>query len=626
LIVEHSAAQGCLRSWSPARLVGELGAAVVVAAATSLAVQLPIARFGLSEPTALPEVAATACAVVLLALLLGGALLGAASSRLVPAVWVMLSALVTSVLAWPLEPTRLYYGGTSTDQMFRTQYLTRLADSPVLADMNYADLPPYYPAGWFWLGGRFAELTGMPAWAAFKPFALMTVAVTAVVAFVLWSVVLRRRIAVLAAVATGLSGLLHGFDEPYAWMAAAWLPPVAVVAWHLLRCRAHRHVGAVIGVGVFLGFAGLTYALHLAFATAVVVTMAVVLAARRIRPTRELAPRVLGIGAVAGLVALISWGPFLVARLGGAPSAGAANNYLPPESVPPLPFLEPSLFGMLCLAGFCWSVLAFRHSEVAAALLVLTGVVYLWFGLSTVAVAAHTTLLAFRVAVVLDVALAVAGVLGILELRRRIRPLVPEPVRVQVAALAFLLGLAGSVGVVETALTSEIAEAAQPAHTDYYPTGSNAQRQDDPAVDGAWHDDLLRAVRETTGRAPSDTVLLTAHYPLLSFAPFWGFQQETPHYANPLSRYEDRSAEISRWAGAGDPGRLRELLRRGEFAPPNAFVLRRRPDGLHITLSHDAFPHQPNVQVYDVRFDPALFDSPGFVRQDVGPFAVIGVR
>jgi galactan 5-O-arabinofuranosyltransferase len=32
------------------------------------------------------------------------------------------------------------------------------------------------------------------------------------------------------------------------------------------------------------------------------------------------------------------------------------------------------------------------------------------------------------------------------------------------------------------------------------------------------------------------------------------------------------------------------------------------------------------VQVHDVRFDPALFDSPGFVRQDVGPFAVIGVR
>jgi len=133
-------------------------------------------------------------------------------------------------------------------------------------------------------------------------------------------------------------------------------------------------------------------------------------------------------------------------------------------------------------------------------------------------------------------------------------------------------------------------------------------------------------VPETTGRAPSETVLLSAHYPLLSFAPFHGVQQETPHYANPLSRYESRSAAIRQWAAAGDPGQLRELLRRSEFAPPDAFVLRRAADGLHITLSHDAFPHQPNVQVYDVRFDPALFDSPAFARRDVGPFAVIAVR
>ena len=648
MIVELSGGPGCLLRRSAARVGGELCAAVAVAVATSLAVQLPIARFGLSEPTELPEVAATTCAVVLLAALLGGALLGRAplgrslfgrvlgGARFggavpggrgrwrVPAVWVALSALVTAVLAWPLEPTRLYYGGTSVDQMFRLQYLTRLADSPVPADMNYAGLPPYYPVGWFWLGGRFAAWTGTPAWAAFKPFALLTVAVTAVVAFVLWSAVLRRRIAVLAAVATALSGFLRGFEEPYAWMAAAWLAPVAVVAWQLLRCGEHRHGGAVAGVGVFLGFAGLTYALYLAFSTAVVVVMALVLVVRRVGRVRELLPRVLGIGAVAGLVALVGWGPFLLARLGGAPAQGAANNYLPAESVPPLPFLQPSLFGVLCLAGFCWMVLEFRRSEVAAALLVLTGVVYLWFGLSTVAVVARTTLLAFRVAVALNVVLAVAGVLGFLELWRRIRPLVTR--RGQAAALAFLLGLAGAVGLVETALASTVEEAARPAYTDYYPTGSNAQRRSAPGDDGAWNDDLLRAVPETTGRAPSETVLLSAHYPLLSFAPFHGVQQETPHYANPLSRYESRSAAIRQWAAAGDPGQLRELLRRSEFAPPDAFVLRRAADGLHITLSHDAFPHQPNVQVYDVRFDPALFDSPAFARRDVGPFAVIAVR
>ncbi len=52
---------------SPGRVGAELAAGALVAAVVSLAVQLPIARLGLSEPTELPEVAATASAGLLLA-------------------------------------------------------------------------------------------------------------------------------------------------------------------------------------------------------------------------------------------------------------------------------------------------------------------------------------------------------------------------------------------------------------------------------------------------------------------------------------------------------------------------------------------------------------------------------
>ncbi|GAB2685294.1 galactan 5-O-arabinofuranosyltransferase [Saccharopolyspora gloriosae] len=620
---------------SPGRLAGELPVVVVVAVGVSLAVQFPIARLGLSVPTELPAIAATACAALLLALLLGGARWAdrvPAALRL-PAVWVALPALATTVLAWPLEPTRLYYGGVSVDQMFRMQYLTRFADSPALADMNYPGLAPYYPAGWFWLGGRFAELTGMPGWAAFKPFALLTIAVTAGVAFTLWSAVVRRRIAVLCAVATTLSGFLHGFDEPYAWMSVAWLVPVAVAAWHVLRCREHPHRAATVGIGLYLGFAAITYALYLAFAAMVLVVMAAVVAARRLRaggawrrvvggPVLRLAV----IGAVAAAVALLVWAPFVLAKLDGAASAGAANRYLPAESVPPFPFLEPTLFGALCLAGFCWLVLAFRRSEAAAALLVLTASVYAWFGLSTLAVAAQTTLLAFRTTAALEVLLAVAGVLGLLDLWGWASTRLDARFRRQVAALGLLLPLAGAVSTVETALASTVDESAAPAYQDYYPTGANAQRRTDPALPGSWNDELTAALGELTGRAPAEITVLTTYHPIMSFAPYWGFQQETPHYANPLSAYEDRAAVIREWAAARGPGELSALLRRSPFPAPDAFLLRRESDGLHLTLSHDAFPHQPNVQVYDVRFDPALFDSPAFVRRDAGPFAVIATR
>ncbi len=62
----------------------------------------------------------------------------------------------------PLGATKLYLFGISVDQQFRTEYLTRLTDSAALHDMTYLGLPPFYPPGWFWLGGRIAALTGTP--------------------------------------------------------------------------------------------------------------------------------------------------------------------------------------------------------------------------------------------------------------------------------------------------------------------------------------------------------------------------------------------------------------------------------------------------------------------------------
>ena len=67
---------------------------------------------------------------------------------------VLLSAFVVVTLGMPLGATKLYLFGISVDQQFRTEYLTRLTDSPALRDMTYAGLPPFYPPGWFWLGGR----------------------------------------------------------------------------------------------------------------------------------------------------------------------------------------------------------------------------------------------------------------------------------------------------------------------------------------------------------------------------------------------------------------------------------------------------------------------------------------
>jgi galactan 5-O-arabinofuranosyltransferase len=105
--------------------------------------------------------------------------------------WAGISAFVTVTLGMPLAATKLYLFGISVDQEFRTEYLTRLTDSAALRDMTYADLPPFYPAGWFWVGGRVATVLGMDGWEVFKPYAIGSIAVAAVVSLVLWTQLIR---------------------------------------------------------------------------------------------------------------------------------------------------------------------------------------------------------------------------------------------------------------------------------------------------------------------------------------------------------------------------------------------------------------------------------------------------
>src|SRR6201988_2274169 len=111
--------------------------------------------------------------VCLAGLLLAGWLWRRKQARVAQAGAVLfLSGFAVATLGMPLGATKLYLFGISVDQQFRTEYLTRLTDSAALHDMRYLGLPPYYPPGWFWIGGRAAVLTGPPVWEMFKPWAI----------------------------------------------------------------------------------------------------------------------------------------------------------------------------------------------------------------------------------------------------------------------------------------------------------------------------------------------------------------------------------------------------------------------------------------------------------------------
>ena len=613
-------------------VLGQMAVAVVVAVIVSAIALMAIARVqwpaynSSNQLHALTTVGQFACLAGLLAsgwLWRRGRRLAAHAGALL-----FLSAFSVVTLAMPLGATKLYLFGISVDQQFRTEYLTRLTDTAALRDMTYFGLPPFYPAGWFWIGGRTAALTGTPAWEMFKPWAITSIAIAIVLAFVLWASMIRFEYALIVSTATAAATLAYSPAEPYAAVITVLLPPVLVLAWSGLRGRSRAGGwAAVVGVGVFLGVAALFYTLLLGYAAFAVVIMAVALAVAR--RSAEPLLRLAVAGLIAGAIGLIGWLPYLLAAVGGrSADSGTATHYLPSDGAQlSFPMLEFTLLGALCMLGTLWLVVRARSSTRAAGLAFGVLAVYLWSLLSMLATLAGTTLLSFRLQPTLTVLLTAAGAFGFIELTLAAarRYSADATRRVVVAA-----GAVGAIGAMTFAqdipdvLRSDIVV----AYTDTDGYGQRADRRP-PGAEKYFHE-IDAKIGEVTGRPRNETVVLTADYSFLSYYPYYGFQGLTSHYANPLARFDERAAAIERWATLERPDQFIDELDSLPWQAPTVFLMRRggagdSADTYTLRLAEDVYPNQPNVRRYHVPLDAALFDDPRWSVSDIGPF-VLAIR
>lgn len=568
--------------------------------------------------------------------------------------WVGISSFVTVTLGMPLAATKLYLFGISVDQEFRTEYLTRLTDSAALRDMTYADIPPFYPAGWFWIGGRVGNVLGLDGWEVFKPYAIGLLAVCAVVALVLWTQLVRADLAVGAAAAVTAMTLAYASPEAYGAVLVVFIPPVLVLAWGALH-RSTGGWGAVLGTGLFLGVAACFYTLYLGIAAFTVVVMAVVaaglaVAARRREDRRTLGARrvsadsaaggtgdeksavwraALGpfvrlavMGVIAVVLALVVWAPYLLEMLGGAKlPSGSAFHYLPQSGAElAFPMLEFSLRGALCLLGTVWLVVRAGSSRRAQALGIGVVSIYLWTLLSMAATAAGTTLLSFRLEPVLLAVLAAAGVFGFVEGGRAVYQALNEPAPLRTAAgVLAVLGALAFAQHIPTVLTHEI----DTAYTDTDGNGERADQRPPSAV--SFYREIDAALQAQTGRPRDESVVLTADTTFLAYYPYFGFQALTSHYANPLADFKDRAATIAEWSELPTSAALADALAHSPWRAPDAFLFRRDADTYTLRLAADVYPNDPNVKRYTVAFPKALFSDPIFTTTDIGPFTLVTV-
>lgn len=555
---------------------------------------------------------------------------------------VFVSAFCLVTLAMPLGATKLYLFGISVDQQFRTEYLTRLTDSPALRDMTYFGLPPFYPPGWFWIGGRAAALTGTPAWAMYKPWAITSITIAVAVALVLWWRMVRFEYAVIVTTATAAVTLAYSSPEPYAAMITVLLPPVLVLTWSGLRggTRAGRWA-AVSGTGMFLGFTATFYTLLLVYSAFTVVLMACALAASRWRqggigaavdPLLRLAV----ITVIAAAIGATTWLPFLL-RAAHEPvsNTGSAQHYLPADGAElTFPMLQFTLLGALCMLGTVWLVVRGRTSVRAAALGIGVLAIYLWSLLSMLTTLARTTLLSFRLQPTLTVLLAAAGVFGFIEVTLALahgkgrehdwgRSVVPVALPVAMA-----IGLVGAIG-----FSQDIPGVLRPdltiAHTDTDGYGHRGDRR--PPGSEKYYPAIDATITRLTGTPRDHAVVLTADYSFLSYYPYWGFQGLTSHYANPLAQFDKRAAAISGWSKLKTADQFVHALDTLPWQPPTVFLMRRGGgagsgrDSYTLRLAEDVYPNQPNVRRYTVDFKADLFAGRYFTVTDIGPF-VLAIR
>jgi galactan 5-O-arabinofuranosyltransferase len=565
---------------------------------------------------------------------------------------VFVSAFSVVTLAMPLGATKLYLFGISVDQQFRTEYLTRLTDSAALHDMTYIGLPPFYPPGWFWLGGRIAALTGTAGWEMYKPWAITSITIAVAVSLVLWSRMIRFEYALMVATATAAVTLAYSSPEPYSAMITVLLPPVLILTWSGLRAReraagrtleVERAAGrtlarggwaAVIGAGIFLGFAATFYTLLLAYSAFTVVLMALILMASRwrqgIRAALDPLGRLAVIAVIAAAIAATTWLPFLLrATRDPVSNTGSAYHYLPVDGAElTFPMLKFTLLGALCMLGTLWLVVRVRSSVRAAGLAIGVVAVYLWSLLSMLATLARTTLLSFRLQPTLTVLLAAAGVFGFIELTIAVAARGRDHAWGRsVLPVAASIGLAGAI-----AFSQDIPDVLRPDLTiAYTDTDGHGQRGDRrPPGSEKFYPSIDAAITKATGKPRDETVVLTADYSFLSYYPYWGFQGLTSHYANPLAQFDKRAAAIRSWSKLKAPDRFIHALDTLPWAAPAVFLMRHggsagATSSYTLRLAEDVYPNQPNVRRYTVELDAALFADPRFTVITVGPF-VLAIR
>lgn len=492
------------------------------------------------------------------------------------------SALVGALAGTPFAP-----GGLSGDQTFRTAAVTRFADSWHNADFTAKGLPSFYPPAYFWVLGRAAAFFEVDPWRMLKVGAVVTALVVPMLAFVMWRRVVDDRVAALAAV---VPIVVENFYEPYSWLVI-----VAFVPWWLEVAYGLRRPDQPPGSPILLGAIGaLLLVTYWYFFTVGIVALAIKLAFDRIEGQLDGRQLRSTCTVVAVTVALSVWYWLpLVVSVAGAEHPESLGNRWFSASHPelPLPMLEASPAGAVCLAGLVYLALAYRRDAVAQGLTMLVAATYVWYLIGAIAAEVDHPLLTFRAKPLIPTILLTAGLLAVVRLTDLVSSRVSrnELARV-VVAVGVVSGVYLANGFIDDVRDSSYSESARTAsRPDASPPTSSAA-------------ELQRLIESRVG---DHAVLLSDRVDVLALYPNHAFVAWDAHYAHPAAEFGQRIEFLTDLAHSSDPDTFRNLAQDNSYDTIDAFVLAEDGDDYVFTYGADAFP--AGTRSTQIRFPRRLF-------------------
>ncbi|MDY3126680.1 MAG: arabinofuranosyltransferase [Corynebacterium sp.] len=545
--------------------------------------------------------------------------------------------LVSASLALPLSASRLWLSGIQVDQVFRTQFLTRMTEQAGWADMNYLDMPTFYPMGWFWLGGRLANLLGIPGWEVFQPWSLISIAMAGCILVPVWQRLTNSlALGTTIALATTAITLSLAAEEPYSAVIAMGVPAAAILCSRAF----HGSWGATIGLLIFLGVSASFYTLYTGAIALTVVTFTAIVTAiaeRHIAPLIRLT--VIAAGSLA--IAAITWAPYLIAvARADYPLESTAQHFLPIEGTEiPVPFLAPSVVGVLSLIGIIYLIARTTNPHIRTLGWALIGV-YLWILTSMALPLIGTTLLGFRLEILVVLIMSTAGILGLarlallLEKSEKTTKASASKNGTTAARTTWLdRGRVPAIFTIIAVLTgiyyaqeipSENHTAIEHAYRD---TDGYGQRADQFPADSARY----YAQINDFFTDHNVNVVMTDEKLFLAYYPYYGFNAFTSHYANPLGQFSKRNEQMAAWADASwdtAPEDFLPLLEKSPWETPDAMIFRGNldsPDDAFKThLAVDIFPSQPNVRYDAIMLNPAVFtNTTDWDVKQIGPYVAV---